>query len=88
MIRKANGPKASDKWKRTVIAKRGCKVRVLTQPIPTITTTTAPTPAVATTSTQMPVTRSIATSIPVMVYKLATGQFVELPYLTAQPGPK
>ena len=33
----------------------------------------------------MPVTRSTATSIPVAVYKLATGQFVEVPYPTTRP---
>ena len=41
-VRKAPTPKASDKRKRTVIAWRGYKVRVLNQPVPT---TTAPTTA-------------------------------------------
>ena len=89
MIRKAPGLKASDKRKRTMLAKRRDKVRVLSQPVPTTPTTplnsTAPTPTVATTSTQMPVTRSAATSLLVMVCKLAIGQFAEVPYLTARP---
>ena len=86
MTRKAPGPKASDKRKRTMLAKRRYKVRVLTQPIPSSPTLTAPTPTVATTSTQMPVTRSTGTeSIPITVYKLATGKFAEVPYPTARP---
>ena len=89
MIRKAPGPKASDKRKKTVLTKRKYKVRVLAQPVPTTPTTLvnpiAPAPTVATTSTQMPVTRSATTSIPVMVYKLAAGQFAEVPYLTTRP---
>ena len=89
MIRKAPGPKASDKRKRTVLTKRRYKGRVLAQPVTTTPTTpvnsTAPTPTVATTSSQMPVTRSAATSIPVTVYKLATGQFAEVPYQTERP---
>ena len=89
MIRKALGPKASEKRKKTVLTKRKYKMRVLAQPVPTIPTTpvnsTAPAPTVATTSTQMPVTRSATTSILVMVYKLVTGQFVEDPYLTPRP---
>ena len=72
-----------------MLAKRKYKVRVLAHPVPTTPTapvnSTAPTPTVATTSTQMPVTRSAAKSILVMVYKLATGQFAEVPYLTARP---
>ena len=40
---------------------------------------------VATTSTQMLVTRSTATCILVMVHKLTTGQFVEVPYPTTRP---
>ena len=74
-----------------MIAKRGYKVRVLAQPVPTTTTpttpvnSTAPTPTVATASTQMPVTRSTATSILVTVYKLATGQFAEVPCPTNKP---
>ena len=72
-----------------MLAKRKYKVRVLTQPVPTTPTTpvnsTAPAPTVATTSAQMPVTRSTATSIPIMVYKLATGQFAEVPHPTARP---
>ena len=89
MIRKASEPKASDKRKRTMLTKRKYKVRVLAQPASTTPTTsvnsTAPIPRIATTSTHTPVTRSAATSIPVMVYKLATGQFVEVPYPTPRP---
>ena len=85
MPRKAPGPKAIDKRKRTVIAKRGYKVKVLAQPVPAATTPTAPTPTVAIASTQTPVVRSTATSILVMEYKLATGQFVEVPHPTGRP---
>ena len=55
-----------------MIAKRGYKVRVLNQPLPT---TTAPT--TATTSTQMQTTGFTTTAIPVRMHKLATGQFAE-----------
>ena len=79
-VRKAPTPKASDKRKRTVIAKRGYKVRVLDQPVPTTTTLTT-----ATTSTQMQATGSTATAIPVTVHKLATGQFAEVSSPTAIP---
>ena len=89
MIRKAPGLKASDKRKKTMLTKRKYKVRVLAQLVPTTLTTpvnsTATAPTVASTSTQTPVTRSTAASILVMVYKLATGQFVEVPYPTARP---
>ena len=91
MVRKAPAPKANDKRKRTMITKRGYKWRVLAQPVPTTTTPTAPvnspapTTTVATTSTQMPVTRSTVTCILVMVYKLATGQFAEVPCPTNRP---
>ena len=84
MTRKAPGPKVSDKRKGIVLAKGGYKVRVLAQPVPITTTPTAPTPTVATASAQTPVVRSTATSIPVMVYKLATGQFAEVPHLTGK----
>ena len=85
MVRKVPGPKASNKKKRTMIAKRRYKLRVLTQPTPSTPTSTTPAPMVATTSTQMPVTRSTATSIPVTFYKLASGQFAEVPYPTTRP---
>ena len=90
MTGKAPGPKTNDK-RRTMLAKRRYKVRVIAQPIPTIPTpttpinSTAPSPTVATTSTQMPVVRSTAEYIPVMVYQLATGKFPEVPYPTARP---
>ena len=67
-----------------MIAKRKYKVRVLTQPTPSTTTSTAPTPTVATVSTQTPIVRSTAESILVMVYKLATEQFAEVPYPTTR----
>ena len=38
--------------------------------------------------TQMAVVRSTAASIPVMVYKLATGQFPEVPHPTGRPQEK
>ena len=85
MTRKAQGPKASDKRKRTVLNKRRYKMRVLAQPIPSIPTSTAPALMVATVSTQTPVVRSAAEAIPVTVYKLATGKFAEVPYPTARP---
>ena len=72
-----------------MLAKGRYKVRVLAHHVTTTPTTpvqsTAPTPSVATTFTQMPVTRSTATSTLVTAYKLATGQFVEVPYPTARP---
>ena len=89
MIRKAPGPKTSDKREKTILTKRNYKVRVLAHPVPATPTTpvhsTAPAPMVTTTSTQTPVARSAATSIPVTVYKLATGQFAEVPYPTTRP---
>ena len=88
MTRKAPGTKASDKRKRTMLTKRRYKVRVLAWPTPTTTTPTAPTHTVATASTQMPMKRSTATSILVMVYKLATGQFAEVPHPTTRPQTK
>ena len=77
---KALTPKASDQRKRTVIAKRGYKVRVLDQPMPTTTALTT-----ATTSTQTQTTGSTARTIPVTVHKLATGQFIEASSPTAKP---
>ena len=88
MIRKAPGPKTTDKRRKNVLAKIRCKVRVLAQPIPTNPTPTAPTSTVATNSTQTPVIRLPAESILVTVYKLATGIFAEVPYPTARPQTK
>ena len=42
-------------------------------------------PMVATVSTQTPTGRSTAESIPVTVYKLAMGQFAEVPHPTCRP---
>ena len=69
-----------------MIAKRRYKVRVLTQPTPSTPTSTTPAPTAATVSTQTPTVVSTTESIPVMVYKLATGQFAEVP--CQQPDPK
>ena len=66
-------------------------MRVLAQPKTTTPTapvnSAAPTPTVATTSTPASVTRSRSTanSILVMVYKLATRQFAEVPCQTTRP---
>ena len=72
-----------------MLTKRKYKMRALVQPVPASPTapvnSTAPAPTVGITSTQMPVTRSTTTSIPVTVYKLATGQFAEVSYLTTRP---
>ena len=65
-----------------MLAKRRYKVRVLTQPTPSNPTSTPPTPMVATVRTQTLIVRSTAESIPVMVHKLATGQFAEVPHPT------
>ena len=67
-----------------MIAKRRYKVRVLSQPTPLIPTSTAPTLMVATVSTQTPIVRAKAESILVMVYKLAIGQFAEVPHPTTR----
>ena len=85
MSRKAPGPKTSDKRKRSMLAKRRYKERVLTQPIPSIATSTAPAHMVATVSTQTPVVRSAAESIQVTVYKLAIRKFAEVSCLTTRP---
>ena len=87
MVRKAPGSKANvpDKRKRTMIAKRRYKVRVLIQPTPSAPTSTAPTPMVATVSIQNTNSKSTAEPILVMVYKLAMGQFAEVPCLTTRP---
>ena len=87
MVRKSPGPKTNvpDKRRRTMIAKRMYKVRVLTQPTPSTPTSTTPAPTVATVSTQTPTARSTAESVPVTVYTLATGQFAEVPHQTTRP---
>ena len=41
-LRKSPAPKVNDKRRKTMIAKRGCKVRVLTQSTPSTPTSTAP----------------------------------------------
>ena len=60
MVRKAPGPKANGKRKRTTITKRRYKVRVLTQPTLSNPTSTTPAPMVATVSTQTPIVKSTA----------------------------
>ena len=60
-------------------------MRVLTQPTPSTPTSTAPAPTVATVSTQTSTARSTAESVPVTVYKLATGQFAEVPNQKTRP---
>ena len=60
-------------------------VRVLVQPIPITTTPTSPSPTVATAFIQTPVVRATAASILVTVYKLAAGQFAEVPHPTGRP---
>ena len=87
MVRKSSRPNISapDKRRKTMIAKRRYKVRVLTQPTPSMPTSTAPAPTVATVSTQTPTARSTAESILVTVYKLAMGQFAKVPHQTTRP---
>ena len=68
-----------------MLTKRSYKVRVLTQPIPSTPTLTAPAPRVATVSSQIPLVRSSAESILVIVYKLTTGKFAEVPCPTTIP---
>ena len=82
--RKVQGSKTNDK-RRTVLAKRRYKVRIIAQPTPTIPTPTAPTPTVATTSTQTPVVRSTTASITVMVYNFTKEKFSEVSYPTGNP---
>ena len=55
-VRESPGPKTNihDKRRKTMIAKRRYKVRVLTQPTPSTPTSTAPTHMVATVNTQTP----------------------------------
>ena len=79
-VRKAPTPEASNKRKRTMIAKRGYKVRVLDQPVPPTTAL-----IIATTSNQMQTTGSATTAMLVTVHKLATGQFAEAFCPTARP---
>ena len=43
-VRKSPAPKVNDKGRKTMIAKRGYKVQVLTQPTPSTLTSTAPIP--------------------------------------------
>ena len=83
-VRKSPACKVNDKRRKTVIAKRRYKVRVLTQPTPSTPTLTAPTPMVVTVSTQTPMRRSTAESILVTIHKLATGQFAEVPCPTTR----
>ena len=59
-------------------------VRVLTQPTISSPPSTVPTPMVASVSMQTPIVRSIVECILVMVYKLAIGQFAEVPHLTTR----
>ena len=77
-VRKSPTPKVNDKRRKPMIAKRGYKVRVLTQPTPSAPTLTAPVPTVATISTHTP--RPTAKTIPVAMYKQAMGQFAEVPH--------
>ena len=91
-VRKFPASKVNDKRRKTMIAKRRYKVRVLTQPTPSTPTSTVPTPTVATVSTQTPMVRSTAESIPVAIHKLAMGQFSEVPcpttrYISENPPP-
>ena len=81
------GPKANvpDKRKRTMIAKRRYKVRVVIQPTPSIPISTTPAPMVATVSTQTPSIKSTAESILMTVYKLTMGKFAEVPCPTTRP---
>ena len=74
--------KVCDKRKRTVIAKRGYKVRVLNQPMPT---NTAPMSATTSTSTQMQTTGFATTAISVAMHNLATGKFAEASSPIARP---
>ena len=83
-VRKSPAPKVNDKIRKTVLAKRRYKVRLLTQPMPSTPTSTAPTPMVVTVSTQTPMVRSTAQSIPVTINKLATGQFADILHPTTR----
>ena len=77
-VRKSPAPKVNDKRRKTMIAKREYKVRVLTQPTPSNPASTAPAPMVATVNTHTPMVRSTAQSILVTIYKLAMGQFAQV----------
>ena len=85
-VRKSPGPKTNitDKGRKTMIAKRRYKVRVLTQPTSPTTTSTALAPMVVTVGTQTPMVRSTAESILGTIHKLATGQFAEAPHPTSR----
>ena len=87
MVRKSPRPKTNvpDNRRRNMIAKRRYKVRVLTQPTPSTPTSTSPNPTLATVSTQTPTVKSTAESILVTVYKLAMGQFAEVPHPITRP---
>ena len=63
-----------------MLAKRGYKVRVMDQAVPTTTV-----PTIATKSTQMQTTGFATTAIPVKVHKHETGQFAKAPCATARP---
>ena len=67
-----------------MIAKRRYKMRVLTQPTPSIPTSTVPAPMLVTVSTQTPMVRSTAESIMVTMHKLAMVQFAEVPHPTSR----
>ena len=81
----------NDKKRRTMLAKRRYKVKVVAQPIPTTPTptapvnSTAPTTTVATASSQMPMVKFTAMFIPITVYNLVKGKFSEFPYPTGRP---
>ena len=79
-VRKSPAPEVNDKRRKTMIAKRRYKVRVLTQPTPSTPASTTPIPMLATVSTQTPMVRSTAESILVTIHKLAMGQFAEVPH--------
>ena len=79
-VRKSPALKVNDKRRKTVVAKRRYKVRVLTQPTTSTPTSTASAPMVATISTQTPMVRSLGESILVTIHKLAMRQFAEVPH--------
>ena len=81
------------KIRTRVPTKRRYKMRVISQPIPTILmlntpvnlTPIGPTPTVATTSTQIPMVKSAAASILVTVYNFAKRKFDGVPYPIERP---
>ena len=85
MTRKAPGPKTNDKKRRTMLAKRRYKVKVIAQPIPTTPTPTAQVKSTAPTPTQTPMVKSTAMSILITVCNLTKGKFSEIPYPTERP---